>query len=192
MKETLISVAKLLEANFKNFFRLPHHCLTDGFEPTKCPSYGGFLLLPPVAPSHDRKMIILHYADSTWRLPTSPSSGSSSDPLRASASLRPLTTVPDTNLQGMDLPDNWDREDFSPFSEKEVKALKIQAARKMTLKGWHDSLGHLHSGNLSRMRKVISEMTFGFGQKLQRLSRMMAEQSHGKNDWGLAYFQKIY
>jgi hypothetical protein len=31
MKETLISVAKLLEANFDIFLRLPHHCTTDGF-----------------------------------------------------------------------------------------------------------------------------------------------------------------
>jgi hypothetical protein len=29
------------------------------------PSYGGFLILPPVAPSLDDKMIILHYPDST-------------------------------------------------------------------------------------------------------------------------------
>jgi hypothetical protein len=65
MKETLISVAKLLEANFDIFFRLPHHCLTDGFDPAQYPSYGGFLILPPVAPSLDGKMIILHYADST-------------------------------------------------------------------------------------------------------------------------------
>ena len=65
MKETLISVAKLLEANFEIFFRLPHHRLTDGFEPTKYPFYGGFLLLPPVVPSHDRQMIILHYATNT-------------------------------------------------------------------------------------------------------------------------------
>lgn len=48
MKETLISVTKLLD-----------------FESTKYPSYGCFLLLPPVAPSHDRKTIILHYSDST-------------------------------------------------------------------------------------------------------------------------------
>ena len=46
MKETLISVVQLLEANFDIFFRLPHHCLTDGFDPTKYPFYGGFLLLP--------------------------------------------------------------------------------------------------------------------------------------------------
>ena len=68
MKETLISVTKLLETNFKIFFRLPHHCITvftDGFEPIKYPFYGGFLLLPPVASTHDRQMTILHYSDNT-------------------------------------------------------------------------------------------------------------------------------
>ena len=65
MKETLISVPKLLEVNFEIFFRLPHHCLTDGFEPTKYPFYGGFLLLPPVTPSHDRQMIHLALANIT-------------------------------------------------------------------------------------------------------------------------------
>ena len=92
-----------------------------------------------MAPSHDRQMIILHYAVNTWRLPTLPLLGS------ADHSLRPLTTVPDSALQDTDMPDNWDQEDVSPFSEKELKTLTIQAARKVTR--WHDSLGHLHSGN---------------------------------------------
>jgi len=65
MKETLISVAKLLEANIDIFLRLPHHCTTDGFETAKYPHYGGFLLLPPDVQSHDRTMIILHYAANT-------------------------------------------------------------------------------------------------------------------------------
>jgi hypothetical protein len=55
----------------------------------------------------------------------------------------------------MDMPDNWDREDFSLFSEKELQALKIQAARKMMVKRWHDSLGHVHSGNLSHSLKKM-------------------------------------
>lgn len=56
-------------------------------------------------------------------------------------SLRPLTTAPNSTLQDTDMPDNWDREDVSPFSEQELKALKIQAAHKVTVKRWHDSLG---------------------------------------------------
>ena len=82
-------------------------------------------------------MIILQYSDSTWRLPTS---SGDNNPLRAPTSLRLLTTVPAPTPQGMDMPDSWDREDFSPFSEKELQALKIQAARKMMVKRWHDSL----------------------------------------------------
>ena len=128
MKETLISVPKLLEVNFEIFFRLPHHCLTDGFEPTKYPFYGGFLLLPPVTPSHDRQMIILHYVTNTWCLPTLPLLDS------VDLFLRPLTTVPDSTLQDTDVSDNWDQEDVSLFSEKELKSLTIQVAHKVTVK----------------------------------------------------------
>ena len=53
------------------------------------------------------------------------------------------------------MPDNWDQEDVSLFSEQELKALTIQAARKVTVKRWHDSLGHLHSGNLSHSLKKM-------------------------------------
>jgi hypothetical protein len=94
-------------------------------------------------------MIILHYAAKIWRLPTRPSSGSFSH------SLLPLTTAPDTTLQDMEIPDNWDQEEVSPFSERELKALKIQAVRKVLVKTWHDSLGHLHSGNLSHSLKKM-------------------------------------
>jgi hypothetical protein len=55
----------------------------------------------------------------------------------------------------MEIPDNWDQEEVSPFSERELKALKIQAARKVLVKTWHDSLGHLHSGNLSHSLKKM-------------------------------------
>jgi hypothetical protein len=55
----------------------------------------------------------------------------------------------------MDMPDKWDREDFSPFSEKELQVLKIQAAQKIMVKRWHDSLDHLHSGNLSHSLKKM-------------------------------------
>ena len=81
-----------------------------------------------MAPSHDRHMIILHYAANTWRLSTLPLLRS------ADLSLRPLTTVPDSTLQDTVMPDNWDQEDVSLFSEQELKALTIQAARKVTVK----------------------------------------------------------
>ena len=49
-------------------------------------------------------------------------------------SLHPLTTVSDPPLQDTEMTDNWDREDVSPFSETELKALKIQVVCKMTVK----------------------------------------------------------
>jgi hypothetical protein len=49
----------------------------------------------------------------------------------------------------MDIPDNWDQEDVSPFSERELKGLKFQTGHKIEVKWWNDSLDHLHSGNLS-------------------------------------------
>jgi hypothetical protein len=53
------------------------------------------------------------------------------------------------------MPDNWDQEEVSPFSERELKALKIQTSHKVLVKTWHDSLGHLHSGNLSHSLKKM-------------------------------------
>ena len=55
----------------------------------------------------------------------------------------------------MEMPDNWDREDVSPFSERELNSLKIQTTHKMMVKMWHDSLGHLQSGNLSHSLKKM-------------------------------------
>ena len=60
-------------------------------------------------------------------------------------SLHPLTTVSDPPLQDTEMTDNCDREDVSPFSDRELKTSKIQAAHKMIVKRWYDSLGHLHS-----------------------------------------------
>ncbi len=77
--------------------------------------------------------------------------------------MRPLLdTVPHATLAQEipadtfnNLPLNWDKECDSIFYEKEQRALQIQAARKLQVKIYHDSLGHCNNRFLAHSLKKM-------------------------------------
>ena len=64
MSDSLISAGRLMEAGYKVNFRIPLEAITDGFSSTKFPLYGGSITTPD-----NRTVIVMEYADHTWRLP---------------------------------------------------------------------------------------------------------------------------
>jgi hypothetical protein len=58
LKESLISVAVLMEAGFDVVFRIPY-----GVGPVLHPNYGGHITTP------DSRQVMMIYYDKTWRLP---------------------------------------------------------------------------------------------------------------------------
>ena len=150
MPECLISVAQLLAAGYHIIFRLPQDCGTDGFDKNSYPHYGGFITIPHQGTTpHPHDFIIMHFEKNTWRLPSPPH-----------CAVRPLleTTQSAQEIQPdtiNNLPLNWDKEYVSIFSEEEQRALQIQAARKLQVKNYHDSLGHCNNRLLAHSLKKM-------------------------------------
>ena len=63
LKESLISVAVLMEAGFDVVFRIPTDAILDGVDPILHPDYGGHITTP------DGRQLMMIYYDKTWRLP---------------------------------------------------------------------------------------------------------------------------
>jgi hypothetical protein len=157
MPECLVSVAQLLAASYDIVFRLPKDCGTDGFDNITYPHYGGFITIPHQGTTpNPQDFIIMHFENNTWRLPSPPY-----------CAVRPLleTTQSAQEIPAdtfNNLPLHWDKEYDSIFSEKEQLALQIQAARKLQVKNYHDSLGHcnnlLLSHNLKKMGVSVQHL----------------------------------
>jgi hypothetical protein len=150
MPECLISVAQLLVTEYHIIFRLPHDCGTDGFDKLAYPHYGGFITIPHQGTTpnpHD--FIIMHFQNNTWRLP-SPSQCVVRPLLETALSDQEIPTDTFNNL-----PINWDKECDSFFSEEEQRAIKIQVARKLKVKIYHDALGHCNNRLLAHSFKKM-------------------------------------
>jgi hypothetical protein len=153
MSECLSSVAHLLVAGYHIIFRLPQDCGTDGFDKISYPHYGGFITIPHQGTTtHPHDFIIMHFEKNTWRLPSPPH-----------CAVRPLleTTQSAQEIQPdtiNNLPLNWDKEYVSIFSEEEQRALQIQAARKLQVKNYHDSLGHCNNRLLAHSLKLLCDL----------------------------------
>ena len=61
LKESLISVAVLLEAGFDVVFRIPTYAGLDGVDPSLHSDYGGHITTP------DGRQVMMIYYDKTWR-----------------------------------------------------------------------------------------------------------------------------
>ena len=146
LKESLISVAVLLEAGFDVVFRIPTDAALDGVDPSLHPDYGGHITTP------DGRQGMMIYYDKTWRLPQRASLTTSRTPLpRFHESLDPFACL----AQGIqDEDDNNDADNMvwpqldtsqhSDLSEVEQRQFELRMNRQAAVKNLHDSFG-LHN-----------------------------------------------
>jgi len=88
LKESLISVAVLMEAGFDVVFHIPTDAILDGVDPILHPDYGGHITTP------DGRQVMMIYYDKTWRLPQRASlPHSRSPPPRYHESLNPFSCL---------------------------------------------------------------------------------------------------
>ncbi len=142
LKESLISVAVLMEAGFDVVFRIPTDAILDEVDPILHPDYGGHITTP------DGRQVMMIYFDKTWRLPQRASlQHSRSPPPRYHESLNPFSCLAQHDADNNDA-DNmaWPQSDTSQhssdLSEVEQRQFELRQNRQAAVQNLHNSFGH--------------------------------------------------
>ena len=130
------------------------------------PSLRWLITIPhPGTTPNPHDFVIMHFESNTWRLPSP-----------FPCVIRPLleTAPQEISVQEIptdtftNLPPNWDKECDSIFSEKEQRALQIQADHKLQIKIFHDSLGHRNNRLLAH---ILNRMGVSVQHRLPHINR---------------------
>jgi hypothetical protein len=139
LKESLISVAVLMEAGFDVVFRIPY-----GVGPVLHPNYGGHITTP------DSRQVMMIYYDKTWRLPQKASLPQSRPPpLRFHEFLNPFASLAQYTQDDDDNNDEdnmasplLDASEHTDMSEVEQRRFEILMNRQAEVQNLHYSFGH--------------------------------------------------
>jgi hypothetical protein len=141
LKESLISVAVLMEAGFDVVFRIPTDAILDEVDPILHPDYGGHITTP------DGRQVMMIYFDKTWPLPQRASlQHSRSPPPRYHESLNPFSCLAQDDDDNNDT-DNMacpqsDTSQHSDLSEVEQRQFELRQNRQAAVQNLHNSFGH--------------------------------------------------